>query len=392
MSGKQRMAQAMRLGQPKRVPVMCQLALGHYFLNCSTPEIDIWHSTEGFGDALIRLQRRYRFDGILINLPGRDPNWRSCVRRVEETDGGKVIHWKNGWYTVCPRDDNPHVYRADGRPGTTTFAQLDPERLFYIEPHDLSGAVYPYFWGFSGEPAPRDDFFPPWQFNTIDYVIRNAGPEVSVHGEVFSPFSQLLELLGHSEALMALVDDPAKSEACLSALTEGAVALGRGQAGHGVDAILISSAFAGAGFISREHYRRFVLPFEKRVVEGIRAAYDVPVYTHTCGAIGDRLELIAETGTCGIDTLDPPPLGNVELADAKIRIGERMFIKGNIDPVNVLLKGDPEIVRVSATRCIEAAGAGGGYILSSACSVPPHAPPENLEVLAEVAEAHEAIL
>jgi uroporphyrinogen decarboxylase len=95
---------------------------------------------------------------------------------------------------------------------------------------------------------------------------------------------------------------------------------------------------------------------------------------------------MAETGTNGIDTLDPPPLGSVELRDAKHRIGGRLFIKGNLDPVNTLLRGSRSSVREAATRCIEAASKGGGYILSSACSVSPRTPPENLIALAEVAE------
>ncbi len=63
----------------------------------------------------------------------------------------------------------------------------------------------------------------------------------------------------------------------------------------------------------------------------------MPVYIHTCGDIGDRLELMADTGIDGIDTLDPPPLGSVDLDDAKRRVGDRVFFKGNIDPVNTLL-------------------------------------------------------
>jgi hypothetical protein len=388
MNSRERMARAMRLELPDRVPVMCQLALGHYFLNCGVPEIDIWHSTAGFGKALIELQQRYRFDGILVNLPGRDPDWRSYVRRIEERASDKVIHWRNGWYTVCPRDDNPHVYRADGTPNTVMLEDVDPDALYYVEPHDLSGPDYPFCWGFSGIRAGRDSFFPSWQFDTIDYVVQRVGREVSVHGEVFSPFSQLLELIGYTRALLALADDPGKVEACLNSLAEGAVALGCGLAAHGVDAILISSAFAGAGFISPEHYRRYVLPFEKKVIEGIRAVSDIPIYTHTCGRIGDRLELMEETGTSGIDTLDPPPLGNVELRDAKARIGSRLFIKGNLDPVHALLEGNADTVRAAARSCIEAAAEGGGYILSSACSVPPRAPSANLELLVGVAEAY----
>jgi len=386
LTSKERMARTMRLEQADRVPVMCQLSLGHYFLNCPIPEIETWHSTEGFAEALMLLRKRYGFDGILINLPGRDPGWRSHVQRIEAGEESKIVHWKNGWFTVCPKDDNPHVYRADGERNLVRFEEVEPERLFYVEPHDLSGIVYPYYWGFSGVPAERADFFPPWQFDTIDYIVQRVGSEVSIHGEIFSPFSQFLELLDYTNALIALIDDPAKCEACLDALSEGAIALGRGQAEHGVDAILISSAFAGSGFISPDHYRRFVLPFERRVIAGIKSAYDLPVYTHTCGSIGDRLELMVQSLTNGIDTLDPPPLGDVELGDAKKRIGRRLFIKGNLDPVNVVLRGTRAQVYQEAVRCLDTGAPGGGYILSTACSVPPHAPPENLEALLEAAE------
>ena len=380
------MDRAMWLEEPDRVPVMCQLALGHYFLNTSIPEIEIWHSTEGFGDALLELQRRYTFDGILINLPGRDPDWRSFVDRVEERPGDKVIYWKSGFVTVCPPDDNPHVYGPDGRPNKVAFADLDPDKLFYIEPHDPKGPIYPYYWASPDEPARLDDFFPPWQFDTIDYVVSRAGRRVSVHGEIFSPFTQMLELLGYADALIAMTEDGTKFEACLDALTRGTIVLGRGQAAHDVDAILISSAFAGAGFISPAHYRRFVLPYEERVIAAIKACREIPVYTHTCGKIGDRLELMQRSGTNGIDTLDPPPLGDVELAEARARVGGKVFLKGNLDPISTLLRGDRESAGREAVRCIDRASLHGGYILSSACSVAPHTPPENLEVLAEIAD------
>lgn len=37
---------------PDRVPVMCQLALGHYFLNAGGDAIEIWYDSRAFGDAL----------------------------------------------------------------------------------------------------------------------------------------------------------------------------------------------------------------------------------------------------------------------------------------------------------------------------------------------------
>jgi uroporphyrinogen-III decarboxylase len=387
MNGRERMDVAMRLGTPDRVPVMCQLSLGHYFLNAGLDAIEIWHDTEAFAEALVRLQQRYGFDGILINLPGRDPHWRRFVVGIEAKSDHRVIRWTNGWYTVAPNDDNPHVFQANGVRYFPTLEEVDPDRLFYAEPHDLSSITYPYSWGFEGEPAePGPQFFPPWHYDTIRAVVGRVGKDVSVHSEIFSPFSQLMEFFDYTAGLIALLEDPGKVAACLDRLTEGAIELGCGQVRAGAHAVLISSAFAGAGLISRDHYETFVLPYERRVVDGIQARHRVPVYTHTCGAIGDRLDLMEATHTNGIDTLDPPPLGTVELADAKRDTAGRLFIKGNLDPVNTVLLGTPEEVRKAARERIEIAAPGGGYILSTACSVAPAAPPANVMVLREVAE------
>ncbi len=379
MTSRDRMAAAMRHRVTSRPPVMCQLSLGHYFLNAGLDPLDVWHDSEAFASALVRLRHRYGFDGILVNLPGRDPEWRRQVVRVEAVGADRHVVWRDGRVTVVPPDDNPHVYATDRvtRPHPA-FEELDPERLRYVEPHDIAGPSYPTAWGFGTEPAPLDDFFPPWHWDTLR-LVRKAAPDVSVHAEVFSPFTQLLELLDYAPALMALLDDPGKVGACLEALTDGTIELMTGHARAGADAILISSAFAGAGFISRAHYVEFVLPFERRAIEAFHAGFpDVPVYTHTCGRISDRLDLMEATGTDGIDALDPPPLGDVRLAEARRRVGDRLFIKGNVDPVNTVLHGAPAAVLADARRRVAAAGPGGGYILSTACSVSPHTPPENI--------------
>lgn len=392
-TSRERMAVAMRPregGVPDRVPVMCQLSLGHYFLNAGDAAgdaVEIWHDSSAFARALVALQRQYRLDGILVNLPGRNPDWRHFVARIDRTADQAIVHWMDGRQTVAPRDDNPYVLARDGRRAGVPFEAIDPDRLYYVEPHDLGGLTYPTCWGTTSDPAvPGPGFFPPWQWRTLE-LVRSAAPGVSVHGEVFSPFSQLMELADYTEILGALVLRPGKVKACLEALTEGAIALARGHAAAGADAVLISSAFAGAGFLSPDHYRQFVLPYERRLVRAMAAAYPaVPVYTHTCGAIGDRLELMEETGTWGIDTLDPPPLGTVDLADAKKRLGQRVFIKGNIDPVNTVLQGTPESCYDDACARLSIGKPGGGYILSTACSVAPYAPPDNICALARAAE------
>jgi uroporphyrinogen-III decarboxylase len=184
---------------------------------------------------------------------------------------------------------------------------------------------------------------------------------------------------------MALVIDPPKAHAILARLTEAVVVWASAQAKRGVDAILISSAFAGSPFISRKYYDTFVVPYE-RIVTDVVKAHGLPVYTHTCGRIGDRLDLMEKTGTLGVDTLDPPPLGDSDLAVAKRDFGERLFFKGNLNSVAMLAYKTEEQVIAEATERIQIGMPGGGYILSTACSVAPKVEPWKLELLTPLAE------
>jgi uroporphyrinogen-III decarboxylase len=311
------------------------------------------------------------------------------VDRIETApDGSQTVFFTNGDVARCPADDNVQHFpaRQARRP---TIEEVQPEKIYYDDPHALGGLKYPYYFGLEPYPPDRANWWPEYMFRTIDLVIAEVGGGVSVHGEIFSPFTQLMELFGYEQALMYLIDEPEKCHAILAAYAEGAADLGTQQARHGVDAVLISSAFAGGGFISPRQYRTFVLSYEAAVAGRIHEA-GVPVYTHTCGDIGDRLELMAETGIDGIDTLDPPPLGSVDLEDAKRRVGDRLFFKGNIDPVNTLLKKRRAEVREDALWRLAIGSRGGGYILSSACSVSPRVSPENLTVLVEASEAFAA--
>jgi len=389
MTSRERVRIAMDLGVPDRVPVFCQLAIGHYFLNASASAFDIWFRSEGFADALVEMQRRYGFDGILVNLPGRDPDVDRHVERIEEGARESVVRWKDGSFTRMPKDDNPHWFGPHGEHEHPAFEELDPETLWYAEAWDVTGIATPYRWGFEAEPRPSGDFFPPYHLDTLRAVLRRTRGEVSVHSEVYSPFSQFLELLGYERALMALMDDSGKAKACLERLAEGTVELACAQASTGVDAVLISSAFAGGGFLSPRHYEEFVLPCERRVAGAVRERHpEVKVYTHTCGGIGDRLELMLETFTQGIDTLDPPPLGTVELEDAVRVLRGKAFIKGNVDPVNTLLLGSERDVREAVLHRLRVAAPGGGYILSSACSVAPGVKPGHLELMTRLVEEY----
>lgn len=380
----------MRHESVDRVPVMCQLALGHYFLHGGRKPSDIWFDMSTFVETLSDFQWRYGFDGFLINLPGRPHNWRDYLQSAEPHDGGERLTWRFGMETIVPPDDNPHTFlegheelpRAD-------YSDVDPDApaLFRLPGYVWNIWHAPTLWDIPDDAdLARPEAYPDWLSGGLRRA-RAACPNVSIHMEVFSPFTHLLELFGYQSALMALIEAEQTCRQLLDRFTDHVIAQVRCFAPCEPDAILISSAFAGGGFISRDMYSEFVVPYERRVVEAIRQ-HNLPSYTHTCGRIGDRLDLMAETGVDGIDTLDPPPLGTVDLAKAKAEFGERFFFKGNLDAVNEMLRADDAAFESAVRQRLTIGKPGSGYILSSACSVAPGVRPDRLGRMVELAEQY----
>jgi len=356
---------------PDRVPVMCQMSIGHMLLQTGVSPSVFWNSGEQFARGLVALRRVYRFDGILVSLHGHDPAWERKISSLKKENGAEVVVWRNGDRTVFPPDDLPMHYPVREKP-PAAVAGFDPGSL----PETID--FIPVSQGLE---FPLD---PDHRFDVIDAIIKEEGERFSIHGEITSPFDYFLNLFGFSEGFIGLLENPDRARAILDRLTGALERLTLEMAGRGVDAIKVSSPYAGAGFISPQFYREFVLPFERRLAGAARAR-GVPAYIHTCGAIHDRLEMMVEAGFAGLECLDPPPLGNVELADAKRRLAGKAFIKGNIDPVNILLAGTADAVRQDALRRLATGKPGGGYILSTACSIAPLTRKENVEILARAA-------
>jgi hypothetical protein len=364
------MAAAMDLTVPDRVPVMCQMSIGHILLQTGIAPPLLWHSAEAFAQGLVEMRDAYGFDGILVSLHGHTPDWEKTVVRRRPEAGGEIVGWANGDETFFPADDLPVPRTARRR--VPVFAGFDPDVL----PDRMAYIPVSQGLRFSLDPGHLFDIF--------TLVREAAGAACSIHGEVTSPLDYFLDLFGFEQAILGFVEDRERALAVLGKFTDGIIPLAVGMVGQKVDAVKISSPYAGAGFLSPEFYRTFVLPFEGRIARAVRAA-GAHAYLHTCGDIHDRLELMAGSGASGIECLDPPPLGRTDLGEAKKRVGARIFIKGNVDPVHTLFEGDVEQVRRDARRRLVSGGPG-GYILSTACSIAPRTPPENVRALRDAVE------
>lgn len=380
---KELVGEAMRLGEPSRVPVLCQLAIGHTLLQTGCHPVDYLLDSEAYARALLRVRERYRFDGVLLHKPGREAALRAALTSMDRDAETPVLKFPDGARIRCPRNDDPEYVSAPGFARPEEAGELDPD-----DPLGWAPASFRLWCRHKGTADLRDlSEIPEDWYGAIDRVAAAVGGDHSVHGEVRSPLDHLFAILGLQPGMMALLLEPEKVRDLLQVFTRWTATWAEAQVRRGCDAVKISSPYAGASFLSRAMYREFVIPSERPVAEAVRRAGGV-AYTHTCGAIGDRLDCIAETGVHGIEALDPPPLGTVDLAEAKKTLQDRLFIKGNVNPVDTLLKKSPEEARRDIEAVFVTGRPGGGFILSSACSIAPRTPPENVEQLAACVYDH----
>ncbi|PIQ09379.1 MAG: hypothetical protein COW71_06775 [Ignavibacteriales bacterium CG18_big_fil_WC_8_21_14_2_50_31_20] len=372
MTPKERVKAAMDLKTTDKIPLMCQFSLGHILMQLNISPVNLWFDKVTFTDSLIKLREIYEFDGILVSLHGHNPNWKEHIVSITDIRNQKQVELASGDKIIFPNNDLPY-YEYKNEVAKLNISEVDledlPQILDYI-------------------PVSSNLHFQINQnhkFDAITDIINSVGSKFSIHGEITSPFDYFLDLLGYQDGLMALMMEPEKCELILWHFTKLITKLSLEMCETGVDAIKISSPFAGAGFISPNDYKKFVLPFESQIALAVRQK-GVHIYTHTCGAIGDRLETMFDSGISGIECLDPPPLGNVMLENAKERIGKMGFIKGNIDSVNTLLNGsDDDIVR-DVQDIINIGTRDGGFILSTACSIAPAVKREKIQLLRKIVD------
>jgi uroporphyrinogen decarboxylase len=79
----------------------------------------------------------------------------------------------------------------------------------------------------------------------------------------------------------------------------------------------------------------------------------------------------------------------VDIGEAKVRVGDKVALLGNVRPTTVMYLGTPDDVRDNAKECLAKAwDSPKGYILGLGCGLPIDTPPANLHALVQAAREY----
>lgn len=147
----------------------------------------------------------------------------------------------------------------------------------------------------------------------------------------------------------------------------------------GADVIWLPLPTVGGTCISRTLYEEFCTKYNKRFNDFILSK-GAHLMVHTCGNWNDRLDLAVAEGAHALH------ISETDLKAAKAEIGGEVALMGQVPCVPVMMNGDPEMVyRECLEECLTGA-AGGGFILSADCGLPPMASDENMKAMIQAAK------
>lgn len=114
-------------------------------------------------------------------------------------------------------------------------------------------------------------------------------------------------------------------------------------------------------WMGRRLFDEWIFTYDKVVNDAIHRIGG-RLRSHCHGNCMTLLERMAEMGVDAIEPLEPPPFGDIDLAVAKRRVGDRMVLSGNI-PSQDFVFTTPEETRQRVKQAIAAAAPGGGFTL-----------------------------
>lgn len=216
----------------------------------------------------------------------------------------------------------------------------------------------------------------------IEILNAEYGGSAVVGVCISGPFTTSLELRGLSGALDDMRNNPEYFKALMEKSTQAIISYSDILIDHGALALNMLEPLCSSDVIPPEMYVEWALPDQQKIFNHIKSKERVPII-HVCTWSQPIWKTLPETGAFAFHGDIRPSLG-----DCKADIGDRLCLIGNVDPIDVLLYGTPQEVCSASERCIKNAGTNGGFILAAGCDTGYDVPDDNLHAMIETAHKH----
>lgn len=271
-------------------------------------------------------------------------------------------------------------------PGLTGIAEAAGSRLnfpddtAYVvetairEPEDLADLNIP---------DPLRDGRLPLFLEATEIASAEVGEQVIVSGTVAGPFTTASGLRGTEQLMRDLRRNPDFVHRLMRFALESTIPFVKEVVKRGAR-VSIAEPVASGTLIGRAQFLEFVAPYLKELTTVITELSGGAPSLHICG---NTSRIWHDMADCGAGTLSLDD--EVDIAEARAAVGNRVALIGNIRPASTMALGTPADVRRNVIECLlKGAGNPKGYILALGCALPINTPMENIHALVAAAREY----
>jgi uroporphyrinogen decarboxylase len=225
----------------------------------------------------------------------------------------------------------------------------------------------------------------PEDLDDTNYTVEKLGNEKACVLFCADPFKISWTLRGGMQnLLMDFMLNPTLVHDLARIATDFNLALIEMASGIGVDIIFLGGDLASEEntLMSPEHYRDYVKPYHKEMVD-FTHKQGLHIVKHSDGNMWPILDELIEIG---FDAFHPIQPDCMDIGEVKKHVDGKLCLIGNIDCRDLLCSGTQEEVVAAVKQTIEVAAPGGGFMMMSSNSIHPGVNPDNY--LAMVSAAH----
>jgi uroporphyrinogen decarboxylase len=232
-----------------------------------------------------------------------------------------------------------------------------------------------------GVPDPEQDLgYVMDAVRTVRSALNGRVPLIGFSGSPWTLASYMVEGKGSKEFVHIkglMFEQPALLHELLDIVTKSVILYLNAQVSAGAQSLMVFDTWGG--MLSTPAYKDFSLQYMARIVSEVKAQHpEIPIVLFTKGG-GGWLEAMADTGCDGLG-LD----WTIDMAVAKARVGHRVALQGNMDPV--LMSTTIEAVQAGAKQVLSSFSQDGqntGHVFNLGHGIQPNAKPENMTALVE---------
>ncbi|MBS7623149.1 uroporphyrinogen decarboxylase family protein [Candidatus Bathyarchaeota archaeon] len=228
-------------------------------------------------------------------------------------------------------------------------------------------------------PDPYRDGLMPKVLEAYKYMIENSPKEYYVDPPfIMGPLCVASEIRGLSEVFSDMFKNPASLHRLLKVCTKTAIEYIRAleEISGGSDFVFLADDIAG--LVSPRFAEEFFFNYMKKIYDSFSGK--IRVY-HNDAKTMHLLEQIADVGV----QLFNFSFQN-DLKQTKERIGRRVCLWGNVEPIGIFRSGKPEEIEEICRQKIEIAAPGGGFVLSTGAAV--YGPDQSVDAVINAAKKY----